>query len=276
MERPLDLNDTPLISVIMSVKNGENDLPISIKSIQNQTFSDWEFIICDDGSTDNTLEVLRNFAKEDARIRILHNEESKGLAYSLNYCIKEARSNIIARQDADDRSSEDRFELQYAFVLNHPEYAVVGTCWYNVDDNGNVSESTVPELPTAKDMIKGGLYLHPSWMMRKNEIEKVGYYTVNKYTMRSQDYHFIMKVFASGMKLYNMPEKLYYYTADSNTMKRSRNWSRVIGLMWIRFDSYKRNHFPLSAYIYVFKPLIVNLIPESIMNNHYKRVYGQK
>lgn len=276
MERPLDLNDTPLISVIMSVKNGENDLPISIKSIQNQTFSDWEFIICDDGSTDNTLEVLRNFAKEDARIRILHNEESKGLAYSLNYCIKEARSNIIARQDADDRSSEDRFELQYAFVLNHPEYAVVGTCWYNVDDNGNVSESTVPELPTAKDMIKGGLYLHPSWMMRKNEIEKVGYYTVNKYTMRSQDYHFIMKVFASGMKLYNMPEKLYYYTADSNTMKRSRNWSRMIGLMWIRFDSYKRNHLPLSAYIYVFKPLIVNLIPESIMNKHYKKVYGQK
>lgn len=276
MERPLDLNDTPLISVIMSVKNGENDLPISIKSIQNQTFSDWEFIICDDGSTDNTLEVLRNFAKEDARIRILHNEESKGLAYSLNYCIREARSNIIARQDADDRSSEDRFERQYEFVMNHPEYAVVGTCWYNVDDSGEVSESLVPELPSAKDMIKGGLYLHPSWMMRKNEIQKVGYYTVNKYTMRSQDYHFIMKVLASGMKLYNMPEKLYYYTADSNTMKRSRNWSRVIGLMWIRFDSYKRNHFPLSAYIYVFKPLIVNLIPESIMNNHYKRVYGQK
>lgn len=276
MERPLDLNDTPLISVIMSVKNGENDLPISIKSIQNQTFSDWEFIICDDGSTDNTLEVLRNFAKEDDRIRILHNEESKGLAYSLNYCIREARSNIIARQDADDRSSEDRFERQYEFVMNHPEYAVVGTCWYNVDDSGEVSESLVPELPSAKDMIKGGLYLHPSWMMRKNEIEKVGYYTVNKYTMRSQDYHFIMKVLASGMKLYNMPEKLYYYTADSNTMKRSRNWSRVIGLMWIRFDSYKRNHFPLSAYIYVFKPLIVNLIPESIMNNHYKRVYGQK
>lgn len=276
MERPLDLNDTPLISVIMSVKNGENDLPISIKSIQNQTFSDWEFIICDDGSTDNTLEVLRNFAKEDARIRILHNEESKGLAYSLNYCIREARSNIIARQDADDRSSEDRFERQYEFVMNHPEYAVVGTCWYNVDDSGEVSESLVPELPSAKDMIKGGLYLHPSWMMRKNEIQKVGYYTVNKYTMRSQDYHFIMKVLASGMKLYNMPEKLYYYTADSNTMKRSRNWSRVIGLMWIRFDSYKRNHLPLSAYIYVFKPLIVNLIPESIMNNHYKRVYGQK
>lgn len=276
MERPLDLNDTPLISVIMSVKNGEKDLPISIKSIQNQTFSDWEFIICDDGSTDNTLEVLRNFAKEDDRIRILHNEESKGLAYSLNYCIREARSNIIARQDADDRSSEDRFERQYEFVMNHPEYAVVGTCWYNVDDSGEVSESLVPELPSAKDMIKGGLYLHPSWMMRKNEIQKVGYYTVNKYTMRSQDYHFIMKVLASGMKLYNMPEKLYYYTADSNTMKRSRNWSRVIGLMWIRFDSYKRNHFPLSAYIYVFKPLIVNLIPESIMNNHYKRVYGQK
>lgn len=276
MEKQLDYSIFPQISVIMSVKNGADVLPISIRSVQNQTFSNWEFIICDDGSTDSTLSVLNEYAKNDSRIHIIHNDESKGLAYSLNKCIQEARSNILARQDADDQSAADRFERQYEFVTNHPEYAVVGTCWYNVDDNGKVSESNVPELPSAKDMIKGGLYLHPSWMMRKNEIKKVGYYTVNKYTMRSQDYHFIMKVLASGMKLYNMPEKLYYYTADSNTMKRSRNWSRVVGLMWIRYDSYKRNHLPLSAYIYVFKPLIVNLIPESIMNKHYKKVYGQK
>ncbi len=266
----------PKISVIMSVKNGERDLDKSIRSLFDQTFTDWELIVCDDGSTDRTLEKLKKYASHDPRIVVLHNDDSKGLAYSLNRCIKVAKSNILARQDADDASDIHRFEIQYPFVMKHPEYAVVGTCWYNVDADGNISEAMVPELPSAMDMVKGGLYLHPSWMMRKDQIEKVGYYTVNKYTIRSQDYHFIMKILAAGMKLYNMQDKLYYYTADQNTIGRSRNWKRVKGLMWIRFDSYRRNRLPLRTYLYVLKPLITNLIPKSIMNKHYKRVYGQK
>ena len=246
-----------------------------MKSLFCQTFTDWELVVCDDGSTDKTLEKLKYYAQQDSRIVVLHNDKSQGLAYSLNRCIENARSNILARQDADDASDIHRFEIQYPFVMSHPEYAVVGTCWYNVDAEGKISESTVPELPTAMDMVKGGLYLHPSWMMRKDQIKRVGFYTVNKYTIRSQDYHFIMKILAAGMKLYNMQEKLYYYTADQNTMGRSRNWKRVKGLMWIRFDSYRRNHLPLYVYIYVLKPLITNLIPQNIMNKHYKRVYGQ-
>ena len=270
------LSSRPKISVIMSVRNGERDLQKSINSLLQQTFSDWELIVCDDGSTDNTLNKLNEYANLDSRIIVLHNDESKGLAYSLNRCIEKSSSNILARQDADDASDIHRFEIQYPFVMNHPEYAVVGTCWYNVDADGNISESSVPELPTAKDMVKGGLYLHPSWMMRKDLISSVGFYTVNKYTIRSQDYHFIMKILAAGMSLYNMPDRLYYYTVDQNTLSRSRNWKRVKGLMWIRYDSYKRNHLPLYMYIYVLKPIITNLIPKGIMNKHYKRVYGQE
>lgn len=266
----------PKISVIMSVRNGECDLDKSMNSLFNQTFTDWELIVCDDGSTDQTLERLEHYALCDSRVHILHNDTSMGLAYSLNRCIESAQSNILARQDADDASDIHRFEVQYPFVMAHPEYAVVGTCWFNVDAEGKISESVVPQLPTAMDMVKGGLYLHPSWMMRKDLIEKVGYYTVNQYTVRSQDYHFIMKLLAAGMRLYNMPEKLYYYTVDQNTLGRSRNWKRVKGLMWIRFDAYKRNHLPLNTYVYVLKPLISNLIPRAIMNKHYKHVYGQK
>ena len=117
----------------MSVRNGEKDLEKSMNSLFNQTFTDWELIVCDDGSTDNTLEKLNRYAESDSRIKVLHNSESKGLAYSLNLCIENARSNILARQDADDASDIHRFEIQYPFVINHPEYAVVGTCWYSVD-----------------------------------------------------------------------------------------------------------------------------------------------
>ncbi len=264
----------PAISVIMSVKNGANTLTKSIQSVLNQTFSDFEFIICDDGSTDNTLDVLNKYREIDSRVRVLHNDESQGLAYSLNKCIEASRSNILARQDADDCSDEKRFEIQYPFVINHPEYAIVGTQWYNVSGNGNLKLSDVKACPSAKDQIKVGLYMHPSWMMRKDMLAKVGYYTANKYTKRSQDYHLVMKVLAEGMLIYNMSEPLYYYTADDSTIARSLDWKKVKGLMWIRYDSYRRNKLPFWAYFYVLKPLISNLIPKSIMVRHYKSIYG--
>ena len=276
MEKQSSLEQTPKISVVMSVKNGADTLHKSMESILNQTFTDFEFIICDDGSTDNTLELLNQYAQKDNRIKIIHNDASRGLAYSLNACIEKAKSNILARQDADDASDIRRFEIQYPFVLEHPEYTIVGTCWYNVNSNGEKNQCVIKSEPSAKDMIKGGLYLHPSWMMRKDELAKVGFYTVNKYTMRSQDYHLVMKVLANGMKLYNMSEFLYFYTADENTISRSRNWARVKGLMWIRWDSYRKNKLPLWAYLYVLKPFLANIIPKNIMNRHYKKIYGKQ
>jgi len=258
------------ISVIMSVKNGAHDLDRSIKSIQYQTYKNWEFIICDDGSTDETYSILKAYQKHDNRIKIIRNQESMGLAFSLNRCIKVAQSNILARQDADDTSEPNRFERQLAFVSSHPEYAIVGTCWNNVLSNGRKNQVRVKEQPTAMDQVQGGLYMHPSWMMRKDLLAQVGYYTVNKYTMRSQDYHLVMKVLGAGMKLYNMQEFLYNYTMDERMLARTRNWSKVWGLMWIRWDSYKRNHLPLWCFIYVLKPVITLIIPKQIMFKYYK------
>lgn len=265
---------TPRISVIMSVKNGEKDLHKSISSILNQSFNDWEFVICDDGSIDNTLELLNEYAQRDNRFIILHNDKSMGLAYSLNKCINESHSNILARQDADDSSLPQRFELQYNFVSNHPEYAIVGTSWYNIDGDGSVMGENHPlQKPTALQQVRGGQYMHPSWMMRKDMLAKVGYYTVNKYTLRNQDYHLVMKVLAAGMSLYNMHECLYNYTADDNMIRRTRDIRRVKGLMWILWDSYRRNHVPFWCYIFVLKPLVVHLIPASFMSKYHKKQF---
>lgn len=262
----------PLISVVMSVKNGASSLNKSIDSIINQSFQDWEFIICDDGSSDNTYQILEDYAAADSRFVIIRNETSKGLAYSLNRCIEIAKSNILARQDADDTSALDRFEKQYPFVIAHPEYAIVGTSWNNVDENGNILCQRHPLVqPTAKEQAKGGSYMHPSWMMRKDQVAKVGYYTANKYTLRNQDYHLVMKVLGEGMILYNMPDILYNYTSDDKMLKRTRDFKKVKGLMWIAWDSFQRNHLPFYYYIYVLKPLVVHLIPESIMNKYHRR-----
>ena len=128
----------PSISVIMSVYNGANYMKTGIESILNQSFSDWEFIICDDGSTDNTFQIMEEYAKKDKRIVLLKNENNMGLSYSLNKCIEISKSNILARQDADDESMSDRFEKQLKFVLDHPEYAIVGTAWYS-KNNGDIA-----------------------------------------------------------------------------------------------------------------------------------------
>lgn len=262
---------SPKISVVMSVLNGSKYMDKGIQSIINQSFSDWEFIICDDGSNDETWQKLLNYAKEDSRIIPIKNEKNMGLAYSLNKCIRIARSNILARQDADDESDPKRFEIQYPYIVSHPEYAIVGTSWYNIDETGYKWETHPLADPIAKDLIWDGGFMHPSWMMYKDQLSKVGYYTEGELTRRDQDYHLVLKLYGAGMKMHNMNNVLYYYTNDANTFNRTKNWKRVKGLMWIRWDGYRRNNFPIWNYIFVFKPLVKNILPTFITKRYYMR-----
>ena len=94
----------PSLSVIMGVYNGQPFLSKAIESILNQTFTDFEFIICDDCSTDDSAKILREFAAKDSRIRLLQNKQNKGLAATLNNCLNIARGTFIARMDCDDIS----------------------------------------------------------------------------------------------------------------------------------------------------------------------------
>ena len=105
-----------LISIIMSVYNGENFVEKCIDSITKQTFKNFEFLILDDGSTDNTYELLKKKKFNDDRIKIFRNENNLGLTKSLNKLIKKSKGNIIARQDADDLSNPKRFEKQIDYI----------------------------------------------------------------------------------------------------------------------------------------------------------------
>ena len=116
-----------MISVIMGVYNGETTVAESVKSIMASTVKDIEFIICDDGSTDRTREILETFARDDARIKLLFNGRNEGLAYSLNCCLAIASGSYIARQDADDVSHSERLERQRDFLDHHSEFGFVGT-----------------------------------------------------------------------------------------------------------------------------------------------------
>lgn len=118
------MNNTPKISLIMSVYNGEDYLYEAVESVVNQTFKDWELIVINDCSTDSTAEILNDFAQRDARIRVYTNEVNLRLPSSLNRALEIARGIYIGRMDADDICLPDRLQKQYDFMQAHPHVAL--------------------------------------------------------------------------------------------------------------------------------------------------------
>ena len=137
----------PRVSVIMGVYNinDKEVLQKAIMSILGQTFSDFEFIICDDGSTNNVLEMVKDIAGNDKRIKIIQNEENKGLAYTLNKCLEVATGEYIARMDADDISEKDRFEQQIKILDEKPEVGLVSSNIYFFNEQGIWGEKKYSE-----------------------------------------------------------------------------------------------------------------------------------
>ena len=133
----MTLKSSPIISVIMGVYNDSIFLEEAIQSILNQTFSDFEFIICNDCSTESKVEdILKKYAKIDNRIIIINNQVNSGLAKSLNKCLSIAKGKYIARMDSDDRSLPNRFEVEKNLLDNHKSVAVCGSQTFYIKNEG--------------------------------------------------------------------------------------------------------------------------------------------
>ena len=133
-----------MVSIVMSVCNGERHLRRSVESILNQTLTDFEFIIVNDGSTDASPAILQSY--DNSRIVLLHNQKNRGLTYSLNRGLAAAKGEHIARMDADDIAMPRRLEKQVSFLGRHPGVGIVGCCCVNMDAGGRrVGSSRMPE-----------------------------------------------------------------------------------------------------------------------------------
>lgn len=130
------LSAPPVLSVVMPVRNAAPFLDASIASILGQTMADFEFVILDDASTDGSRDLLREWARRDARIRLVESDTPLGLSGSSDRVMREARGSVCARMDADDLSHPDRLAIQWAALDAHPEASVVGTLWRGIDPQG--------------------------------------------------------------------------------------------------------------------------------------------
>lgn len=202
----------PMISVVMSTYNRADLLPESIESILNQTYKDFEFIIVVDGSTDNSMAIIQSYAQKDKRIKVLENEENKGLIFSLNRGLDAARGKYIARMDDDDISLPERFYYQTGFMEKHPHITVVSS-WVAPPDS-MTPYSFQREIDP--DKIKILLYLntvaisHPASFIRRDFIERHHIRYRDKYKS-VEDRPFWRDITDSGGVIANLPKVLLQY-----------------------------------------------------------------
>lgn len=267
------------ISVIMSVYNNEKTVRKAIDSIINQSFNDWEFIICDDNSSDNTYCILKEYRDMYDNIKIFKNERNMGLAYNLNKCIEMSQGEYIARQDGDDYSTNNRFIEQLNFLENHREFDFVGSNVYLFDEKGVWGERIFLEKPDKNDFLRmdfvnGARFCHPSIMFRRKSLLEVGKYRVAKETRRGQDYDLYMRMYAKGMKGYNIQKKLLYYYEGEQSLKRIPFKHRINSVV-LRYKGFKNLGLLPIGLLVILKPLFVGLLPKKILR-FYKRIKYSK
>lgn len=257
-------NNIPEISVVMSVYNRSNTLKESVRSILTQTLENFEFIICDDCSTDNSYISLLELQKEDNRIIVIRNETNIGLAASLNKCINLARGAYIARMDDDDISHKERFQLQYDFLTHHPEYSIVGCRCNTFDNKGLWAIFEHYGSLSSRDIMSGRMFVHPSVMIRKSDFIKAGGYTVSKRTMRGQDFDLWCKMYSSGFKGYILENILFDYYEDRDSLKVAKFKTRYYNFLTRKKWRSKLN-LPLKYDIYAWKEILAGILPAKIL-----------
>ena len=190
----------------MSTYNEEKYIETSLKSLLNQTFKEFEIIIVDDASTDNTKQLIQNL--QDERIRLICNEENQGLTKNLNKALKYVTGKYIARMDGDDIAFPTRFEKQVRYMEKHPETMLVSCYTKSFGDS-----DLVFALPDDSEVLKVRMlvrpvYAHPGFMMRRELIEAG--YQYNEEYRTAQDYEFASRV-AEKYKIGLVPEVLLLY-----------------------------------------------------------------
>lgn len=207
----------------MSVYNGTPYLTDAIDSILEQSFSDFEFLIIDDGSTDSSVDIIESY--EDKRIRLIRNEYNLGLTKSLNKGLDAARGEFVARMDADDVAAPDRLSLQVAFMEAHPEIAVAGTFIKAVDESGE----EIRRYPTSHSLIVLHMLFenamaHPSTILRKEIFDQHGLRYDESLTI-AQDYDLWYRT-AQYSHLANINKVLLEYREHEHQV--SRNSQQIV------------------------------------------------
>ena len=272
---------TPRVSVVLTVYNREKYLSEAIDSILNQSFKDFELIIANDGSSDNSLQIAQSYTKLDSRI-VLLDKPHTNCAIIRNHALKITRGYYTAIMDSDDASTPDRLEKQVTFLDSNPDHVAVGSWLHRMDPNGN--SLGIKMLPTDHSTIdnlhitgNAGAIAHGPLLYRTQSLRDIGGYTQRPYAI---DYDLLLKLGEQG-KIANIPEPLYLWRhhLKSCSYAKSVEQSECAHQSWL--DACHRRGLSIDPTINNnFKNITVNKKRNSKADDlkiwsSYARNYGQ-
>ena len=211
----------PRVTVLMAVRDGASHLDEAVRSVIGQSYADWEFVVIDDGSTDDTAAILERHRRADARFRVVA-QSAQGLAESLNRGLRMARGAYVARMDADDVSRSDRLAVQVASMDANPEVGVCGS-WIQTFGSGPPSIRRYPldDAAIRSWLLFESVLAHPSVMIRRDVFERHGL-AYDSAMPHAEDYDLWVRA-ARVTKLANVPQVLLRYREHAQQVVRKHD-----------------------------------------------------
>ncbi len=211
------MNSPPKISVLMSVYNDEKTLERSIESILKQTFKNFELLINDDSSTDDSFKIIKNFSNIDNRIKFFQNENNTGLTKSLNKLIRQSSGEFIARQDSDDTSHVERFQKQIN-VIESGKFDIVTTRANVIGEKRKIPNISF-YFPKRYIIKYKNPFIHGSLLIKKNVLNDIGNYDERFYY--SQDYKLMSDLIKQNKKIKTLRQPLYNLNLKNNISSKN-------------------------------------------------------
>lgn len=261
---------TGKISVLMGIYNCAATLEKAIDCILAQTYDNWELILCDDGSADDTFDIARHYcAQYPEKILLLRNERNMGLNYTLNRCLAAATGEYIARMDGDDLCDPARFVLELSALEAHPEMAVVSTPMHYFDEGGIWATGTAKAFPQPMDLLPGTPFCHAPCMARRDVICAIGGYTDDPKYLRVEDYDLWVKLYAAGYRGMNLTQPLYQMRDDRNAASR-RKFRYRMNETRVKCKAVRLLKLPFWGYLLALRPIVVGLLPAGLYQTLHK------
>ena len=208
-----------MISVIMSAYNSEKHISNSIESILGQSYQNFEFLIMDDGSTDNTGKIINSYSKTDNRIKFFNNKSNIGLTKSLNFLINQANGEYLARQDSDDVSISKRFELQLNYMIKNN--LQVSTTRAKIKNTNKKIPGYSFYLPYRVSMKFKNPFIHGTLIIKKSLMQTLGLYDEDFYF--AQDYKLFADLLSKNYQIGSLNKCLYILNIDNNLSNKFKN-----------------------------------------------------
>lgn len=252
------------VSVIMPVYNAQKYLKPAIESVLQQTFTEFELVIVDDGSVDNSWEIIRSYARKSRRIVALQNTDNLKISKTLNRCLTAAQGEYVARMDADDIAAKERLAIQVAYMDAHPEVGISGGTMKLINDAGNIigrRKYHLDDRAIRRHIFRYSPFSHPVIIMRKSVLDECGYY--NPEYDFAEDYELYFRIGLKA-KFGNVHDVLLYYRVLPKSITATLTKTMELKTLAIRkkaVQDYGYNMTIMDRIYWILQYISVYIIP---------------